>query len=418
MLTSGRNMQLLLVTDAPPLSLVPTVRQEVRALDHLLERLRITGTGRLLVFRDLHVELWAPDRVVELLRRIEQPLRIAHIDGGRSRFTHRGERGVDCPVHVGIGAEEIARDADARARQRVGLQVLRVVRLEPALALLRRRVRRIDDGQQAERHGDIRYAARHWAAGVEAQGQRDDAASTEEPVRRLQAGDPVGGRRPANGSAGVRAESQRRVRRRDRDAGAARRSRRRAREVVRIERLPAERALRRTGRELRHVQLREHDRACRAELLDEERVLRRNRSLEQHRAARRRQIERVVVVLEHDWNAVQRRPRALRLALGVERARGLERLGVERQHRAQRRPLAVVGVNPREAQLHKFLRRQRAGVERAVDVGDREGVEVHRSRGRCGRRRRAQRDRQQDEPQMSLHGAGLYNPAYVYRRRC
>ena len=106
MLTSGRNMQLLLVTDAPPLSLVPTVRQEVRALDHLLERLRITGTGRLQVFRDLHVELWAPDRVVELLRRIEQPLRIAHIDGGRSRFTHRGERGVDCPVHVGIGAEE------------------------------------------------------------------------------------------------------------------------------------------------------------------------------------------------------------------------------------------------------------------------------------------------------------------------
>jgi putative ABC transport system permease protein len=32
-LTAGRNMQLLIVTDAPPLSLVPTVRQEVRALD-------------------------------------------------------------------------------------------------------------------------------------------------------------------------------------------------------------------------------------------------------------------------------------------------------------------------------------------------------------------------------------------------
>ena len=32
-LAAGRNMQLLVVTDAPPLSLVPTVRQEVRALD-------------------------------------------------------------------------------------------------------------------------------------------------------------------------------------------------------------------------------------------------------------------------------------------------------------------------------------------------------------------------------------------------
>ena len=51
-----------------------------------------------------------------------------------------------------------------------------------------------------------------------------------------------------------------------------------------------------------------------------------------------------IVVLEHDRDAVQRRARALGLALGVERARRLERLRIERDDGVQRRPLAVVGL--------------------------------------------------------------------------
>ena len=75
----------------------------------------------------------------------------------------------------------------------------------------------------------------------------------------------------------------------------------------------------------------------------------------------------------------------LRLALGVERARGLERLGVQRHHRVQRRPLPIVGLDARQAQLHQLFRRQRAAVEGAVDVGDRQRVEVDgSSRRRAG----------------------------------
>ena len=75
---------------------------------------------------------------------------------------------------------------------------------------------------------------------------------------------------------------------------------------MRIVRLPAERAVRAAGRELRHVYFREDDRARVAQLLDDERVLRRNRPLEQDRSAGRLHVERVVVVLEDDGDAVQR----------------------------------------------------------------------------------------------------------------
>ena len=212
---------------------------------------------------------------------------------------------------------------------------------------------------------------------------------------------------PRNRSAGVGAESQRRVRRRDRDAGAARRSRRRPREIVRVERLAAERAARRPRGELRHVQLREHDRAGRVQLLHDEGVFARDRSFEQHRSARRRQIGGVVVVFQHDGDAVQRRARAFRLALRVERARRLDGFRVQREHGAQRRPLPVVGLDAREAQLHEALRGQRAGVERAVDVGDRQRVEVDRLRGGRRPRRDDERERKRGGHQVSLHGGRL-----------
>ncbi len=151
---------------------------------------------------------------------------------------------------------------------------------------------------------------------------------------------------------------------------------------MRIQRLPAERAFRRPRRELRHVHLREHDCAGRAQLLHEKGVFGRNRPFEQDRAASRRQVGGVVVVLEDNRDAVQRRARTLRFSLGIERARGLERLRIERQHRAQRRPLPVVRVDARQTELHQSFCRQRTGVERAVDVGDSERVEIDRA---CGR---------------------------------
>ena len=84
------------------------------------------------------------------------------------------------------------------------------------------------------------------------------------------------------------------------------------------------------------------------------------------------------VVLDDDRNAVQRRARALGLALGIHRARGLERLRIDGDHRVQRRTLAIVGIDARQEHLHQPLRGQRALGKRGVDVGDRRRIQIDR----------------------------------------
>ena len=81
--------------------------------------------------------------------------------------------------------------------------------------------------------GDVRDIARHRSAGVEGQRQRNDAGAAEQSVRGLQTDDAVDGRRSADRAAGVGAHAERRVARRDRDAGAARGTGRRTRQVMR-----------------------------------------------------------------------------------------------------------------------------------------------------------------------------------------
>jgi hypothetical protein len=139
--------------------------------------------------------------------------------------------------------------------------------------------------------------------------------------------------------------------------------------------------------ELGHVHFRHDDGARRPQLLHHERIVGRDGSFEQHGAAGGRQIERVVVVLQHDGDAVERRARTFRLALGVERARGLERFRIQRNDRVQRRTLAIVGLNSSQTALHQLLGRQRARVEGGVDVGDGRRIELDRlrdDRRQCG----------------------------------
>ena len=190
------------------------------------------------------------------------------------------------------------------------------------------------------------------------------------PMRRLQADDAVGRGRTAHRPAGVGADAEHRVAGGDGGAGAARGARGRAREVVRVERLAAERAERRGGRELRQVHLGQDDGARVPQLLHDERIVGRDRALEEHRPAGGRHVGGVDVVLEHDRDAVQRRARALGLPLGVERAGRLERLRVERHHRVNRWALAVVRLDAGQEALHQLLRGQGAGGEGRVQVGD------------------------------------------------
>ena len=76
---------------------------------------------------DLHRELGVAHGGVELALGVEQPLREAHVDDGGAGGAQRRERRLDHPVHLGVLAHEVAGDADARALERVGVQVLRVV---------------------------------------------------------------------------------------------------------------------------------------------------------------------------------------------------------------------------------------------------------------------------------------------------
>ena len=92
--------------------------------------------------------------------------------------------------------------------------------------------------------------------------------------------------------------------------------------------------------------LAEQDRAGLAQLLRDERVLGRDRSLERQRAGGgRHPVVRVDVVLERDRDAVQRPADLAGLALGIELVGDLERLRVGLDDRPQLR--APGGSAPR-----------------------------------------------------------------------
>src|SRR5256885_9287981 len=61
-------------------------------------------------------------------------------------------------------------------------------------------------GEHVQHYRRVHDAPRYWAAMVERQRQRDDAADRDETISRLQSDDTAIGRRRANGAAGVGAE--------------------------------------------------------------------------------------------------------------------------------------------------------------------------------------------------------------------
>src|SRR5438309_131283 len=79
----------------------------------------------------------------------------------------------------------------------------------------------------------------------------------------------------------------------------------------------------------------------------------------------------------------------------IERAGLLERPGVEKDHRMQRRPVAVERVDPCQTYPGQRLGRQRAGIEGRVDVGDSRRVDFYRS-GSGGTEREERRDGDRD----------------------
>jgi hypothetical protein len=178
---------------------------------------------------------------------------------------------------------------------------------------------------------------------------------------------------------------------------------------VRIENLAADRTLGGRGRKLGEVRLRNDHRARRAQLPDHERIVWRNGAFEQHRATRGRHIGRIDIVFHHDRNAVQRRSRSFRLPLGIELARGLQRLRIDHDHRPQHRTLPIEGLNARQEHLDEPLRGQCPLGKRRVHIGNGGGIEIHRSLGRQFVRGRHQyHDDYGDNAGDGLHGPELY----------
>ena len=92
--------------------------------------------------------------------------------------------------------------------------------------------------------------------------------------------------------------------------------------------------------------------------------------LEQHRAQCRRHALHVGLILHDDRNAVQRADEARLLQMRVEPVGFLERGGIERDQRVDRRAFLVVGRDPIEIELHQLPDGKISGFESRVNISD------------------------------------------------
>ena len=159
-------------------------------------------------------------------------------------------------------------------------------------------------------------------------------------------------------------------------------------EIVRVQRLPAERADALGAEvELVEVRLEEDDRSRIAQLRDHRRVVLRERPFERDVAAGRRDVLDVDRVLHRDRNAVERAAPPLRPPLRVELTRDLQRAGMNGDDGIQLRPVPVVRLDALEVQPHQLLVGQLAGVDGRLNIGHAGREEIECSR-RLRRRQR------------------------------
>ncbi len=252
----------------------------------------------------------------------------------------------------------------------------------------REEVRRIRAGHVAHHDRGIGDAARHRAAAVVRDGDRDDALPADEPLRGREADQVVLRRGMTDRRAGLRAETHLTEQRGDTGTGTGAGTAGDLRQVVGIQRLSAQRArARAAARELVQVRLRQDDRAGLAQLAHGEGVVHRLRAGQRLRSAGGRQVEGVVVVLHQDRHAVQQRARALLASFLVERLGGLDRLRIHGEDRVELGAGFVVGLDALEIRLHDLLGRE-PRVVGLLQIEDRRGLEIERG-GAGGPRPRA-----------------------------
>ena len=180
----------------------------VRPLDHLPQRFRVLGPEGREVVLDLGPELRVTNRKVPVALDGQKPRRKADVDDRRPLGAHGPERRLDDPVDSVVFPHEIARDPDAGTLERAGVEELRVVGFEPAFALLRCRVGRIDAGHGSEHRGDIVHVTAHGARHVERDREWNDPVVAQQAVGGAERGDAIVCRGSADGAARVGADAQ------------------------------------------------------------------------------------------------------------------------------------------------------------------------------------------------------------------
>ena len=207
----------------------------------------------------------------------------------------------------------------------------------------RRRVFGVGARHLIERQRDVAHRLRHRADRVVVGIERHHAGAAGQPARGANRRQRRKRGRIRQRVAGVGAEPERREARRDGGRAAAARAGRAERRIVGVADRAADGADAEVAeRKLVEVGLAEHDGAALPHAGGHARIEARPMIDERARAAGGRQPEHVDVVLEDDRDAVKRAAHAAGGALGVARAGVGDRARIEREHRAERRAVAIV----------------------------------------------------------------------------
>ena len=197
-----------------------------------------------------------------------------------------------------------------------------------------------------------------------------DAAPAHQPGGRAHPDHAVPRRRPPDRGEPLLADGDRRQVGGDRGARPAGRAAGGAGEVVDVARRAEQRAMGVARAHLAQRRLGEENRAGRPEARCDKAIAPRKMALEQDRSHRRRHAVDIGLVLHDHRDAVQRAGRAGLLEGRVE-ARGLvQRVGVQRDDRIERRAVPVIGLDPLEIGFDQRPRRQRSRAIGRVDVRD------------------------------------------------
>ena len=217
------------------------------------------------------------------------------------------------------------------------------------------RIRRIVAGSRVKNEGDVFHRPRDGPARVLGVAERDDARAARQAQRRPETDDVVVRAGDANRTARVGAQGDDGEVCCSGDGGATAAPAGRARQIVGIERLPAERADRREAqRKFVEVHLSQNYGARLAQLPHLEGVVFRHDARQRQRPARCRHVFRVEVVFEKHRDAVQRPAQPSALALLVQHPRIRRGIRVDVQDRVHARPRLVVGRDAVQIELDQL----------------------------------------------------------------